>query len=76
MLGCVIMPGEVFTTRYLEAAARKSDDPELRGLDVQAVVDAAVGAFPTWFRPVITARFVLATLGSLAVVILLALPLG
>ncbi|WP_326626697.1 hypothetical protein OIE67_29985 [Nonomuraea fuscirosea] len=31
VLGCVIMPGEVFTTRYIKAAFHKSDDPSLRG---------------------------------------------
>ncbi|TMR21338.1 hypothetical protein ETD86_15680 [Nonomuraea turkmeniaca] len=74
VLGCVIMPGEVFTTRYLQAAARKSDDPSLRGLDVEAFVEAAVKAYPSWFRGVIAARLVLATAGSLLVIGLLAMP--
>ncbi|TYB57477.1 hypothetical protein FXF51_40640 [Nonomuraea sp. PA05] len=74
VLGCVIMPGEVFTTRYLKAVARKSDDPSLRSLDVEAFVDAAAKAYPSWFRGVIAARLVLATAGSLVVISLLAMP--
>ncbi|UBU08703.1 hypothetical protein [Nonomuraea gerenzanensis] len=74
VLGCVIMPGEVFTTRYLEAAARRSGDPELRALDVAALVGAAAREYPGWFRAVVAARFALATLGSLAVIALLVLP--
>ncbi|MEU8403597.1 hypothetical protein AB0C28_51205 [Nonomuraea sp. NPDC048892] len=74
VLGCVIMPGEVFTTRYIKAAFHKSDDPGLRGLDVEAFVDAAAGAYPSWFRGVIAARLVLATVGSLLVIVALALP--
>ncbi|MEW9555417.1 hypothetical protein [Nonomuraea sp. NPDC050783] len=74
VLGCVIMPGEVFTTRYIRAAVRKSDDPSLRGLDAGAFVDAAAKAYPSWFRGVIAARLVLATAGSLLVIGLLAMP--
>ncbi|MGR6917952.1 hypothetical protein ACU635_27235 [[Actinomadura] parvosata] len=74
VLGCVIMPGEVFTTRHIKAAARKSDDPDLRGLDVEAFVEAATKAYPSWLPGVIAARFVLATAGSLLVIILLAMP--
>ncbi|MEV0829915.1 hypothetical protein [Nonomuraea rubra] len=74
VLGCVIMPGEVFTTRYIKAAVRKSDDPDLRRLDVGAFVEAAVKVYPSWFRGVIAARLVLATAGSLLVIIMLAMP--
>lgn len=69
--GLIIMPGEVFTTRYVEAAFRKAG---IRDIDVRAFVDAASAAYPSWTRPVIVTRFVLATLGSLLVVLLLALP--
>jgi uncharacterized membrane protein len=37
-------------------------------------VDAAVSAFPAGFRYLVATRFVLATVGSLLVIILLALP--
>jgi hypothetical protein len=41
---------------------------------VKAFVDAATGAYPAWFPYVVTARFVLATLGSLLIINLLAVP--
>ena len=74
VLGCVIMPGEVFVARFIESAFTKSDDPALRNINVKAFVDAAVTAFPGWFQYVIAARFALATLGSLVVIVLLAVP--
>jgi hypothetical protein len=74
ILGCVIMPSEVFLVRGIESAFKKSGDPALRDINVKAFVDAAVGAFPAWYRYMIAARFVLATVGSLLVVILLAVP--
>lgn len=67
--GLIIMPGEVFTTRYVEAAFRKAG---VRDINVGAFVDAASAAYPPWFRSVIVTRFVLATLGSVLVVVLLA----
>jgi hypothetical protein len=69
--GLVIMPGEVFTARYLDAAFRKAG---VHDLDVHAFVNAASAAYPAWTRPVIITRFALATLGSVLAVILLALP--
>jgi hypothetical protein len=41
---------------------------------VRAFVDAAADAFPAWFALAVKARFVLVTLGSLLIVILLAMP--
>jgi hypothetical protein len=41
---------------------------------VRAFVEAATGAFPRWFVFVVRARFVLVTLGSALVIVLLALP--
>lgn len=69
--GLIIMPGEVFTTRYVEASFRKAG---VRDVNVRAFVDAANAAYPPWLRSVIVTRFALATLGSILVVILLALP--
>lgn len=43
-------------------------------IDVRAVMDAAMAAFPAWFPVNVYARFFLATLGSLLVLILLAVP--
>ncbi|MFL6122219.1 hypothetical protein [Actinophytocola sp.] len=69
--GLVIMPGEVFTARYVGAAFQKAG---LRDIDVRAFVDAASAAYPSWTRPVILTRFLLTMVGSILVVILLALP--
>jgi hypothetical protein len=63
--GGLITGGQVFPTRSLESAFRKSTDPTLRGIDVAAFVDAARRAFPAWLRQLIVARFVLVTAGSL-----------
>jgi hypothetical protein len=70
--GILIMSGQVFTARFLASAFKSSGDATLAGINVKAFVDAATGAYPAWFPYVVTARFVLATLGSLLVSILLA----
>ncbi|WP_225997965.1 hypothetical protein [Myceligenerans pegani] len=67
----MIMPGEVFPTRYVETAFRKKG---IRDIDVRSFVDAAEAAYPSWIRSVIITRFVLATLGSILVITLLAVP--
>lgn len=72
ILGCVIMPGEVFVARFIKSAFAKFDDPALRNLEVTAFVDAALTAVPAWYRYVIALRFALATAGSVLVIILLA----
>jgi len=69
--GLIIMPGEVFTTRYVEAAFRKAG---VADIDVKAFVNTASAAYPPWFRSVIITRFALATLGSILVVVLLTTP--
>lgn len=74
ILGCVIMPGEVFVTRFVTSAFAKSGDPTLRNLEAAAFVNAAVTTVPAWYRYVIALRLVLATVGSLLVIILLAIP--
>jgi hypothetical protein len=72
--GVLILSRQVFTVRFLASAFKGSSDPTLAGINVKAFVDAATGAYPAWFPYVVTARFVLATLGSLLVIILLAVP--
>jgi hypothetical protein len=72
--GGFVTGSQVFPTRYVEAAFRKSDDPALRDLDARAVIGAARDAFPAVLGPLILVRFALTTLGSLAVIILLATP--
>jgi hypothetical protein len=66
VLGLVIMPGEVFTTRYLKAALPQE-------IDAAALTGAAAREFPLWTRAVIAARFALATVGSVLVCVSLAL---
>jgi hypothetical protein len=46
----------------------------LAAIDVKAFVDAATDAFPGWFLTAVRARFALVTVGSLLIIILLALP--
>jgi hypothetical protein len=72
--GGIVMAGQVFTVRFLKSAFKKSGDATLQSIDVKAFVDAALGEFPVWFRYLVAARFVLATVGSLLVIILLAVP--
>jgi hypothetical protein len=72
--GGLILSRQVFTARFLATAFRNSTDATLAGINVQAFVDAATGAYPAWFPYVVNARFVLATLGSLLIIILLAVP--
>lgn len=72
LLGLTIMPGEVFTTRFLASAFGKAEDPAIRSIDVKAFVDAARSAYPAWAPAVIAARFGLATAGSILVIVLLA----
>jgi hypothetical protein len=44
----------------------------VQAVDVHAVLNAAFAAFPLWLRPLVVARFVLVTLGSAVVFLLLA----
>jgi hypothetical protein len=72
--GGLVMSRQVFAVRYLEAAFSRSGDATLQRLNVRAFVDAALGAFPPWFRSLVATRLVLATVGSLLVIALLATP--
>ena len=63
--------GQVFAVRFVEAAFRKSRDPAARAVDVRSVIDAGAAAFPRWLRPMVVTRFVLVTLGSAIVLLLL-----
>ncbi|MCO1577185.1 hypothetical protein M8C13_15615 [Crossiella sp. SN42] len=71
VLGLIVMPGEIWTTRYVEAGFRKSGDPAVRGLDVGSMVEAARRAYPAWLHLAIIARFALATAGSTVIIVLL-----
>jgi hypothetical protein len=72
--GCVIIPSQVFTAQFLESAFKNSGDPMLARIDVQALVDAAMHVLPGWLLYVNVAKLALTTLGSLLVVVLLAVP--
>jgi hypothetical protein len=72
--GVLILSRQVFTARFLTSAFRNSGDATLAGINVKGFVDAAAGAYPAWFPYVVGARFVLATLGSLLIIVLLAVP--
>lgn len=62
---------QVFVTAFLTQAFKKSKDADLRKIDVEAFVLAALKEFPGWLRPLQFIRFLAATVGSAAVVILL-----
>jgi hypothetical protein len=72
--GVLIPSRQVFTARFLASAFKNSDDATLAGINVEAFIDAATGAYPAWFPYVVSARFALATLGSLLIILLLAVP--
>ncbi|MCC3763201.1 hypothetical protein K3N28_08970 [Glycomyces sp. TRM65418] len=61
-----------FLASFLEAGIEAEGGPE--DLDVQAVVDAALGVYPAWTDVVTYGAAVLATFGSIAIIILLAVP--
>jgi hypothetical protein len=70
--GGPITAGQVFTVRFVEAAFRKSRDCAARAVDVRRLMEAASAALPAWLRPMVVTRFVLVTLGSALVLLLLA----
>jgi hypothetical protein len=65
---------QVTAARFVQTAFEKSGDPMLTAIDVQAFVDAATDAFPRGFLFLVRARFILVTLGSMLVIVLLVLP--
>ncbi|WHT20240.1 hypothetical protein N8J89_03970 [Crossiella sp. CA-258035] len=71
VLGLIVMPGEIWTTRFVGAAFRKSGDPAVRDLDVGSMVEAARRAYPAWLPLAVITRFALATAGSVLVMVLL-----
>lgn len=70
----IVTARQVFTVRFLESAFKRSGDAALERLNVRTFVDAALGAFPRGFYYLVVTRFVLSTLGSGLVIVLLALP--
>lgn len=53
---------------------KRAGDPTLRDINVRAFVDAANRTFPGWLRHLVDLRFALVTVGSLLVIVLLAMP--
>ncbi|MGI5146307.1 hypothetical protein ACQEVC_07940 [Plantactinospora sp. CA-294935] len=63
----------MFSVRYVAPAFEKSGDA-VRGIDVEAFIEAARRAFPRLLRPLVITRFALVTVGSALVIVLLAVP--
>ena len=70
----LILVSQLSVARVLESTFERSGDATLRSIDVQALIDAAQQASPAWLPYVVFARSALATLGSLLVIALLAVP--
>lgn len=68
LAGGAITYGQVFADRYV-VKALTSDG--VTAADAAAVVGAARSEFPGWLRPLVVSRFLLTTLGSIVIVILL-----
>ncbi|TMR89159.1 hypothetical protein EJK15_62300 [Nonomuraea basaltis] len=73
-MGVIIIPGQLFTAQFMESSFKNSGDSMLTRIDVPALIDAATHVMPGWLLPVNIAKLVLTTLGSLLVIILLAVP--
>lgn len=70
--GGFIAVSQLFLTQFLEMGIDAEGGVE--GLDVQALVDAIAGAYPAWTDIASYGALALATVGSIAVIILLAVP--
>lgn len=70
--GGFLTVSQLFMAQFMEAGIEAAGGAE--GIDVQAVVDAANGAYPAWVDVVGYGVLALGTLGAIAVVILLAIP--
>jgi hypothetical protein len=69
--GGIVTASQVFARRSIASAFDKSGDAVLQRIDVSAMVDAAMASFPAWLHYLIATRFVLVTVGSLLVIVLL-----
>lgn len=69
-----VTAGQVFAVPSIMSAFQRTGDRTLQAIDVQQLVDAALDAFPHGFRTLVITRFLLTTLGSIAIIVLLALP--
>lgn len=64
---------QVFVTSFMERAFKQAKDERLHKVAVERFMAAALAEFPAWLRTIQIARFVLATIGALLVMILLIL---
>jgi fumarate reductase subunit C len=76
MLVCTLagLASTLFMTQFLTYMFESSGDPTLETLDVEAIVDAVTGAYPAWTAVLSWGALALGLLGSLLVIILLAVP--
>ena len=72
LAGGFVTGSQLFAVRFVRSAFRKAGDAALDGIDVPAFMAAAQRAFPRVLRPLVAVRFVLVTVGSIAVLGLLA----
>jgi hypothetical protein len=72
--GAVMFTGQLFGEQLMQYAVDNSGSSGLEDVDVAAVVQAAYEAYPAWTQVVSYIVLALTTVGSLAVIILLALP--
>jgi hypothetical protein len=75
LLGNVaIVLSNMSAVQAVESLFQSSGDASLRNIDVQALLDAANSAYPGWVTSLVDARSIVVTLGSVLVMVLLALP--
>ena len=74
LAGGFITLQQVLASRFVRSAFLKSRDESPSSIDVDSFMREAAAAFPVWFRPLVVVRFGLVTLGSLLVMVLLAMP--
>ncbi|MBO0789420.1 MAG: hypothetical protein J2P36_00495 [Ktedonobacteraceae bacterium] len=68
-----VTSGQVFVSSSLKRAFKKSQDAQLRQIDVDALMKRTSTAFPVWLQPLQVVRFALATVGSVVVMVMFAL---
>jgi hypothetical protein len=68
-----IMASQRFAAQAVESAFESSGNATLQSIDVQALLDAAESGFPGWLPYLVNVRFVVVTLGSVLVIVLLAI---
>lgn len=74
LCGGFIFAGQLFMAQFLQWGLDNSGDSDLEALDAQSLVDAAYDVYPSWTVVIDWSLVALATLGSLLIIILLAVP--